>query len=600
MKIKYALACLLACTLLTGCVSRTVYGEEAAITPLPREKLFTARDEEGDWTKREYVSIALENQSLSITEGGVYILSGVIKNGQIVVDTPKDEKVQLVLSGVSVHCENHAALYVKQADKVFITLAEGTENTLSCGENFIQTDENNVDAALFSKEDVTLNGSGSLTLLSPGGHGVVSKDELTVTFGTYHITAAAHGMTGQDNIAIKAGDFRITAGKDGLHAEHDEDEALGFLYIENGTFHITAQQDGLSSSGQMEIAGGEFTLLCGGGSAQGEAHTGGFGGFGGTPPGGFGGRGGKGGFGGGTPPEGFGGSTPPDSMEPFEQDGNTASSAQTTSDSKKGLKAGGHLLLTGGTFHIDAADDAIHSNASIRLDDGTFTIQTGDDGFHADEKLTVNGGSITITESYEGLEGLHILITGGNITLTASDDGLNAAGGTDESGYTGFGGGRDRFGRGGFGGFGGMSAGNGSIVIQGGTLSITAHGDGIDANGSLQIDDGFITVTGPTQGDTATLDYDTTGEINGGTFIGTGATGLAQAFSGGSQGTIAVQVGNIPAGTEIRLENAAGQTILTYTPVLDYRLVILSTPEIIPGESYTLYVGTASGTFTAN
>lgn len=586
MKRTNLLTCLLLCTLLTGCVSSTA-AEEISITPMQESDLFSNRDTDFSWQDRDVTEIQLQNETLTISEKGVYLLSGSIENGQIVVDAPKDEKVQLVLSGASVHCDTHAALYVKQADKVFVTLAPGTENSLSSGASFIQYDDNNVDAALFSKEDLTLNGEGHLTLSSPAGHGVVSKDELTVTGGTYTVDAASQGFSGQDNLCISGGTFHITAGKDGLHAEHDEDTALGFVFISGGTFQITAAQDGVSASGPMEIKNGTFTLLCGGGSENGEAHTdnmfGGMGGFGGKPGGMGGGRGGnRGGFGGFGD---FGGN----------ETENTASAAETA----KGLKAGGNLLLTGGTFTLNTADDALHTNASMQVDGGAFTIRTGDDGFHADDTLTINGGDILITESYEGLEGLHIRVNGGSITLTADDDGLNAAGGTDESGY----GGRDAFGggRGGWGGgMPGMSVGNGSIVLSGGMLSVTAYGDGIDANGYLEMTGGQVTVCGPTQGDTATLDYDTTAEISGGTFIGTGAMGMAQTFSGGSQGKIALQVGSAPAGTAFTLQNAAGETLLTHTPALDYSVIILSSPELLIGQSYTLHIGDASGTFVAN
>lgn len=610
MKTKYRLACLLLCLCLTGCVLCTASAEEAAITPLNRQDLISDRDEKYDWMNRDYTEIQLQKESLIIEKGGVYLLSGTIENGQITVNVPKDEKVQLVLNGISVHSESHAALYILQADKVFITTAEGTENTLSSGTSFVQTDDNNVDATLFSKEDITLNGKGQLTLLSPGGHGAVSKDEMTVTGGSYHVEAAGHGFAGKDNIVISGGDFRITAGKDALHAEHDQDESLGFLYIENGTFSITAQQDGISASGAMEIAGGTFTLLCGAGSAQAEPRQNewGPGGFGngnpfgspGTPPGRNQRTGGNPPAGN-TPPEGFG---MPGSANGFDNmsGANTppdhgTNNNQNTAISKKGLKAGGNLLLSGGTFHIDSADDAIHSNASAQINGGTYVISTGDDGIHAEETLTVNDGSITIDKSYEGLEALHLVINGGEITLTADDDGLNAAGGTDESGFGGGFGRGDRFGGR---GFGGMSAGNGSIIITGGTLSITAYGDGIDANGFLRMDGGHVTICGPTYGDTATLDYDTTAEINGGTFIGTGSSGMmSQTFSGGSQGKIAVQVSNAPAGIPLTLTDAAANQVLTHTPALDYQVVILSSPSILPGQSYTLQIGTGSGTFTA-
>ena len=206
-------------------------------------------------------------------------------------------------------------------------------------------------------------------------------------------------------------------------------------------------------------------------------------------------------------------------------------------------------------------------------------------------------GSITITESYEGLEALHLRLNGGNVTLTATDDGLNAAGGTDQSGFGGGFGRGDRFGGR---GFGGMSTGNGSIIITGGTLSVTASGDGIDANGSFRMDGGSVTVCGPTYGDTATLDYDTTAEINGGTFIGTGASGgMSQTFSGGTQGKIAVRANNASAGTPITLTDTAGIQLLSHAPALDYQLIILSSPDILPGETYTLQVGSGNGTVTA-
>lgn len=596
---------MLLCLCMTGCVFCTVSAEETILSPMNREDLFSARDEKNDWMDRDYTEISLQNESLQITEGGVYLLTGAIENGQIIVNVPKDEKVQLVLNHVSIHSENHAALYILQADKVFITTVAGTKNTLSSGAAFIQTDENNVDAALFSKDDITLNGEGQLTLLSPGGHGAVSKDEMTITGGTYLTETAGHGFAGKDNIVVSGGEFHVTAGKDGFHAEHDEDENLGFLYIENGEFDITAAQDGLSASGAMEITGGTFTLLCGGGNQQAQSRQNewGRGGFG--PGNSFGGWGASSGRnsrqGSQTPPEG---STPPKDggMPGFSGGFHNTNPSDTSSDeaasaSRKGLKAGKSLLLSGGTFRIDSADDALHSNASVEINGGTYVLSTGDDGIHAEETLTLNGGSITIEKSYEGLEALHLVIRGGEITLTADDDGLNAAGGTDQSDFGGGFGRGDRFGGR---GFGGMSAGNGSITITGGNLSVTAYGDGIDANGSFRMDGGYVTVCGPTHGDTATLDYDTTAEINGGTFIGTGASGgMSQTFSGGTQGKMAVRVNNASAGTPITLTDTAGNPLLSHTPALDYQLVILSSPDILAGETYTLQVGTSSGAFTA-
>lgn len=157
------------------------------------------------------------------------------------------------------------------------------------------------------------------------------------------------------------------------------------------------------------------------------------------------------------------------------------------------------------------------------------------------------------------------------------------------------------FGGGMGGGHGGMSArSNGSIRISDGTLYIRASGDGIDANGTVEISGGQTTVVGPTQGDTATLDYDTSAVITGGTFMGTGASGMAQTFSSSEQGVVAVRVGNQSAGTPIVLKNAKGDTLITHTPELDFAVLILSSPELVKGETYSVVVGSESGEFEAN
>ena len=520
-------------------------------------------------------AVQIDGTTVTITDEGTYILRGTLGNGQIVVNAAKEDKTQLVLDGVTIHSQTAAPVYVLQGDKVFLTLAEGTENTLSNGGGFEAIDDNDVDGVIFSKEDLTLNGKGSLTVTSPAGHGIVSKDALTVTGGSYTVNCASHGFSGKDSVGFADATVNITAGKDGIHAENNDDTALGYLYIESGSFTVSAEGDGISASNAMQIDGGTFDIITGGGSENAQQPTSNN-------------WGGMGGFGGGMGRPGM---------------RSTAVTESTAEDSTsiKGIKAACDLVVNGGSFTMDCADDAVHSNANLTVTGGSFTIATGDDGFHADEALTVTGGTVAITESYEGLEGLHIKITGGDITLTASDDGLNAAGGTDQSGFGGtrgdqFGG---RGGKGGMGGMGGMSAGNGSVVISGGKLDVTASGDGIDANGTLEITGGFTVVCGPSRGDTATLDYDTSAVISGGTFIGTGASGMAQTFSDAKQGVIALQVGNQTAGTQLKVTDGSGKVLLERTPELDYAVVILSSPDLQTGESYTVSVGTVSETFTA-
>ena len=510
-------------------------------------------------------AVRISGSTVILSEEGTYILSGTLNNGMVVVDADKNAKLQLVLDGVSIHSETSAALYIRQADKVFLTLAEGSGNTLSNGGSFVAIDANNIDGTIFSKDNLTLNGSGSLTVTSPGGHGIVVKDDLVFTGGSYTVNAASHGLDVNDSVRFTDAALTVSAGKDGIHAENDDDASLGFAYISGGTLDIQAAGDGISASAYLQIEGGDFHITTGGGSANAEKKSSGFNGG------------------------------------PWNRGPGTSSATDSSGSdtSSKGLKASSQLLINGGTFSIDAADDAVHSNSDMVINGGSFEIATGDDGFHADESLTVMDGNILITESYEGLEALHLKISDGDITLTAADDGLNAAGGADGSG---FGGphGEDRFGgRGGMGGMGG-GASNGTLEISGGKLYIKASGDGIDANGTLAITGGYIIVCGPIQGDTATLDYDVSGTISGGTFIGTGASRMAQTFSDSEQGVIALRTGNQAAGTLITLTDASGNTLLSHTPELPYDVVILSSPDMIKGETYTVAIGTTSGDFTAS
>ena len=552
------------------------------------EDMFTERDSKTEYDESKAVSIHLNGtsatassnsvqisgSSVTITEEATYVISGELTDGMLIVNAKDTAKLQLVFNGVNITSKNSAALYILEADKVFVTLAEGTSNTLANGGSFTAVDEH-IDGALFSKQDLTLNGTGLLTVTSPAGHGIVCKDDLVVTGGSYTINSASHAVDANDSVRIANASFTIDAGKDAVHCENTEDAEKGFVYISSGTINAEAEGDGIAASAYLQIEDGEIDLLVGGGAQNGDkASSGNYGGF----------------MGG-----GHGGMRP---------GGNQNSSTTEETVSMKGLKAANSILISGGSFRIDSADDSIHSDVSVTINGGTFTIASGDDALHAEDTLTVTACKMEISECYEGLEALCIDVRGGDIRLEASDDGLNAAGGTDQSGSEGgrdgmFGGGMG--GRPGGGGPGGMSANsNGSIKISGGNLYINSSGDGMDANGTLEISGGYIVVVGPTQGDTATLDYDKSAIITGGTFIGTGAAGMAQTFSDSTQGVIAVSVGKQSAGTNIELKDNSGKVIITYAPELSFAVVILSSPDIVSGEVYTITVGSASGDFEAN
>ncbi len=569
-------------------------------TTISDEDMFSNRDTKSDYDKTSAIIVKLNDSSAScendtveidgstvtITDEGTYILSGTLSDGMIIIDTEETDKPQLVFDGVNITSETSAPVYVKNADKVFVTLAEGSENSLSNGGEFIQIDDNNIDGVVFSKQDLTFNGSGSLTVTSPANHGIVCKDDLVFTGGAYTVSSASHGLDANDSIRIKDTTLEIASGKDGIHTENSDDSSKGFFYMEKGNINIEAEGDGISAGAYAQIKDGNIDILAGGGSENGTKTSsdswGNFGGHGGM-------MGGHGGMG--QKPD-----RKPTGMS-LSDTTDTTSADTEESTSMKGIKAEGNLVVENGAFNINSADDSLHSNSSLTINAGTFEIASGDDGIHAEEKLKITGGTINITESYEGLEALDIAVSDGDISLVATDDGLNAAGGTDSSGM----GGRDNgmFGGGGPGGMMGGTS-NGSIVISGGKLHINASGDGIDANGSLEISGGYTVVVGPTMGDTATLDYDSSAVISGGTFIGTGASGMAQTFSSSeNQGVISISAGTQNANTSITVKNTLGKSIVTFAPELSFNVVIISTPEIQKGETYKISVGSETAEFQA-
>ncbi len=582
-------------TILTGCTKDIINettdkdGETVVDFNSDDEDMFTKRDSNTDYDISTAITIELNGSSVTandssvqisgstvtITKEATHIILGTLSDGMIIVDAPDTAKVQLVLNGANITSQTSAPLYIKEADKVFVTLVG--DNTLTSGDSFTAIDDNNIDGTIFSKQDLTFNGEGTLIVSSPAGHGIVGKDDLVFTGGNFTITSAAHGIQANDSVRIKNTTISADAGKDGIHVENVEDASKGFVYISSGSLTIESEGDGISSSSYLQIMDGTFQIHAGGGYENStKEHSDNFGQFG-----------GGGGMHGGGP---GGGMRPGGRNAEGMSFSTTTTSDEDSSTSMKGIKSENSILISGGTFTIDSADDSIHSNISATIHGGTFQIASGDDAIHAEDTFTATNGTIDISTCYEGLEALHIAISGGDIRLKASDDGLNAAGGNDNSGM----GGRDKM----FGG-GMSSSSNGSIVISGGTLYINSSGDGIDANGTLEITGGYTTIVGPTQGDTATLDYDKTGTITGGTFIGTGASNMAQSFSSSEQGVIAVSVSSQPANTPIILKDQNGKELVSYTPELSYQVVILSTPDMKSGETYTITIGTLSEEFEA-
>lgn len=528
--------------------------------------------------------VVIDGQMVTITAEGTYIFSGTLSEGQIVVDAD-NAKVQIVFDNVDITCASSAAVYVKSAEKVFVTLAEGSQNTLRNTDEYVAIDDNNIDAVIFAKSDLTLNGTGSLTIISAEGHGIVSKDDLKIIGGTYDITAAGHALSGKDSVRIADGTFILTAEKDGIHAENADDEEKGYIYIADGDFTITSDGDGMDASNIVQIEDGTLDITAGGGSANSlKTHESDV----------------PGGPGGGMPQNGErpdGESMPQMGEKPDGENMPQDTTTDESGTSTKGIKAGGGMYLNGGTYQIDSADDSIHSNANITIADGTYTLATGDDGVHADDALTVNGGTITVTESYEGLEGLTVTINDGTIDITARDDGVNAAGGTDQSGFGTFG---DHF--------KGMDSADDEteettdnemwMELNGGYIHILAGGDGVDSNGDLTINGGEIYIDGPSDNGNSAIDYGdrSSAYVNGGTLVAIGSSGMAEVMSDSSkQKVLMVKLGEQMEAGNVVLTDSEGNVIVSYTALKTYDCVIISTAEVESGATYTL---TTSGTTT--
>jgi len=504
---------------------------------------------DGDAIFGEGAGLSIEGSTLTITSAGTYRLGGDLSNGSIIVNSVEEKPVRLILDSVNIHNESVPAINIIAADKLLIVLAEGTENVLSDGAGYeiddAETQEEN--ATLFSMADMTISGTGSLSVTGNYEDGITSKDGLLITEGTISVTTVDDGIRGKDYLVIEDGKITVDAQGDGLKSDNADDASRGYILIEDGTISVTTQGDAIAAETDILISGGTFSL-----STFGENITWG-----------------------------------------------------ETATSTKGFKAGVSVIIDGGTFSIGSTDDAINSNNAIIINNGFFTIATGDDGMHANTALTINDGEINITDSYEGLEAAVITLNAGTIHIVSSDDGINVAGGTDNSGMAqGFTQGGDMGGKqpggGRQGGGPGMDmfagAGNYFLYINGGTIVMDAGGDGLDSNGSIEMTSGTVLVSGPTENMNGAIDYMTSFNISGGTLVAAGSAGMSEAPSTSStQNSILLNFSSAAqAGTLFCLEDADGNVILTFAPSKYYQSIVVSSPKIQTGTTYQVYMGGSS------
>ncbi|MDR1574182.1 MAG: carbohydrate-binding domain-containing protein [Clostridiales Family XIII bacterium] len=524
--------------------------ERVPLADAPYRNSVDEEDSESAWDAAASVGISLNKTSVSVDgegatvdgsvvtvdKAGTYVLTGSLQDGQVIVAAASDDTVRLVLNGVDISSFTGAPIYASQCNKLILTLADGTENSVTDGgENFAYANEGDEepDAAVFCKDDLTINGSGTLTVNAGFNNGVGTKDDLVVTGGNLLIKAANNGLRGNDSVTVLAGTFAIDAGNDGVQTNNGTDAEKGWIYIADGAFDIRAAHDGIQAEAGLYIDGGVFDIVAGGGS---------------------------------------------DEAQILAAD---AAGGALDAGSFKGIKAAGDILVSGGDFTVDSADDAIHANADIAVDGGKFTLATDDDGIHADGDLRIGGGEIEVKKSYEGLEAANIRITDGTVGVVASDDGINAAGGSD---------GNTDGGR--FGGDAFRADGDYSVNISGGSVRVLAGVDGVDSNGVINISGGYSVMLSSSArgGGDAALDANGALTFTGGSIIYGGGLNTGAGPGGDSTQSCVYTEAEVAAGSEVSVRKD-GQSLIAFKPDIDCLRLAFSSPDIVSGESYEIYSG---------
>ena len=534
-----------------------------------------------------------DGSAVTVTAAGTYLIQGSAADGRLIVDSADEEKVTLLLNGVSLSCFAGPAVLVKSAPKkVVISTVAGSVNLLSDGSGYIIPDEEQAEgeiypnACIYSCEDLELIGDGELHITGNADKGINTKDDLKIKGGTLMVTSVGVGIRANDSLEMSGGNVTVHAGGDGVKTANTETEGKGFLTVEGGSLYITAKGDGLSAATDLTVSGGSLVLTTtdtdgvvleeSAGNPTSSSMGGGFGGMGG------GGRpGGPGGMG--------------------------ESSADKAAISAKGLKAAGLLTVSGGSVTVVAQDDGIHSDGDVHIAGGSVHIRAADDGIHAEKELTVSGGVLTVAQSYEGLEALHINILGGTNRITASDDGANATngmgggmmgpGGTPPGGFPC---GRPRIGN--------SSASSTAtteipvLTFAGGYTVFNAAGDGIDSNGNIVISGGTVIVYGPTDNGNGPIDsgdgyYSVT--VSGGTLLAVGSNGMAESAENAGQAVLAAswRGTGLSAGEIIGIADESGKVLAAFELPKAISSIVFSSADLTAGETYSI-VGGGSTTGT--
>lgn len=476
---------------------------------------------------------------VTITAAGTYSISGRLNDGQIIVNTADADNVNLIFNGINITCSDSAPVYVQNAVKTVIDLADGTTNTVT--DSSAARSNTDINAAIFSNDYISFysdgSGTGSLTVNGNYKDGIGTDDGLLIAGGTITVNSAVDdGIRGKDYLVIKSGTVTVNSTGDGLRSSNEDDSTKGYILIEGGTVTVTATAgDAITAVTDVQIKGGTFTVKSGGGS----------------------------------------------SVVPVE------------STSSKGIKGLVSVTVDGGTFSVDSSDDAMHSNGSITINSGSLNLSsnntntnstTGQDGIHAVTSVTINGGTVTVAKSYEGVESKTITINAGTVNISASDDCFNATAGS----ATEYDDGSCLYIKGGS-VYASAATGdgldsNGSIAISGGLVVVQGPSSqpevALDYNGTFTLTGGVFIASGPNSGNM----------IQPQSSISSTSTQYCLKVTGKSSSLLSSKF--------FHIQDASGNDIVTYKPLRSAYYFLVSSPAFVKGSTYYISTGGSYDTGT--
>ncbi len=544
-------------------------------------------------------STITQNDSIyTITQAGEYTVTGLLSEGQIVVNADDNAEITIVLNGTSITCSNGSPIYIKNADNVKIKSEENTYNCIvdaraESDDNPDNSSSENGNAAIYAACDLKLVGKGALSVTGNYNNGIQSKDDISIKNVTIKVNAVNNAIKGNDEVAIESGEIIAISRKgDGIKTSNsslsNKGKQKGNVIISGGNIDIYAACDGIDAAYGVDVSGdGNLNIYTDTYSNYSEAvgadNSGSSASSVGTPPdmnnaqnnGNMGNPpdmnnsssnpGMKGNFG--------GGNRAANGMPGNNSSGNSSKKSYST----KGIKAESEINISGAAINISSTDDGIHANSDsgvletgedgngiISISGGTITISTGDDGIHADKELNITDGYINVLTSYEGLEAITINISGGQSFIYAADDGINACTGDGSS--------------------------TPLINITGGYVDVTTGSgdtDGIDSNGSYTQSGGMVLVKGGSSSGqvSGSIDVDGNITITGGTCVALG--GICETPVNSVNAYVFSSV-SFNAGS-YSVKDSSGNEIISFTLNNSYSNGWICASALTTNTEYTLY-----------